>query len=226
MSAAINKFDFDQFPDNAVTSIDEGLALKMSINDIGAAIGNTQLEGSSIHICVFYPRFLGACSGLPIQICKVKIAKNLIWDNFTSTKFQLFDVDDSLIIKEFGVSLYTKGDFRFNIALFKNATGTALSKISLFGLVVQNVNGMKRFNFYHGSLDTYNNPTKNIYPCIFYTHTIPNNTVPYNLGLPVQGYIPFMLGEVQPMRCFTACVAQPSDLTSRMKQLFPDSWLI
>lgn len=225
MSAAINKFDFDQFPDNAVTSIDEGLALKISVNDLGAATGQTSLDGSSVHICAFYPRFLGACSGLPIQICKVKIAKNLIWQfNFAHNPIP-FDVDDSLVIKEFGVGLYTKSDFRFDIQLFKDATGGALSKISLFGFAPLNSNGIKTLIFYHGSLDTYNNPTKNIYPCIFYTHTIPNDAVSYNLGVPPQG-IPFMVGKVQPMLCFTACVSQPSDLTSRMKQLFPDSWLI
>lgn len=220
MSVNINKFDFDQYPDNKATSVDEGLIIKTSVSDIAAESGTAVYPGVSLKFCVFIPRLGGVCSAAYIKLGVLKVSQNIsptTVQNLTWNKnFDLQPYRDEFLLTTTNYSFY------FTPTVFFDQAGNTTGSLGSWSLNwIMNVS-TATFNLRIPAVNS------QIFPCSsfglaataffgtlgdpFYAGQVITRGWDINLGNQKEGY--------------SLCVAQPADLPSRVKQMYPDSWLI
>lgn len=226
MSVPTNKFNFDQFPDNATTSNDRGFILKTSVDDLGASSGNAAFQGVSFHVCIFIPRFAGVCYRPAIWMLRLKISNQMNWVPGANLEWAQ-NFDESAAEAEFKLPFFDNTkvrNFLFPPQVFINQTGGLGVFAADCGLTWDIRSGSKKIGFVVGRP-----PVNQLYPCVSYRCICQQDSQMYTFGLPGTSTAD-ILGSGSPRQTqfanYQACVAQPADLPTRMKQLFPDSWLV
>lgn len=225
MSVNINKFDFDQYPDNKATSVDEGLIIKASVSDVAAESGQAVYPGVSMQMCYFIPRLGGVCSTPVIRIGKVKFSQVVSGPN-TEQRLTInnnFDLQE--MTNELGQPSAPTGlGFIFLVSGFSTQSGATTANLGQWELnwYVSN-DGSKGIGL---KIPAFNGQ---VYPCSSFGFHFHLQYI-YMLGNPFEPRSIFSL--MNPLNTgnqkegYSLCVAQPADLPSRVKQMYPDSWLI
>lgn len=228
MSSSIRKFDFDQYPDNAASSVDEGLIIKLSIDD--ARVAGTAWEGLNMNYLMFFPRFLGVCSYC-IVLMRLRVKQAINWDFNVIPAPWNYNFDIGPISKEIFFNNFYLGSGKtrvFNFVVpkvFINQTGAQEKMTVAPSITFQDANGINQMSYSPGRLGQ----IKQVYPCVYYNYFFPTkNNSPFlfldTAGMPLTE-IPSIAPSDTYITHYEACVAQPADLSARMKQIFPDSWL-
>lgn len=219
MSVTVNKFDFDQYPDNATTSVDEGFIIKTSISDIATESNSQTFAGVSLKFCLFIPRIEDVCTGPMFCMAKVKFSQNvpvnanrvvLTWNkNFDMQAYQ----------NEFGLS-DTGLNFSFEPHVFWDQAGTVTGLLGSVILWWQMTGTDAQFKL------SIPNIARECFPCSSYG-LIFSGWQP--LGCPlniVKGPLDALVIKTGDLKeGYSLCVAADADLPSRVKQMFPASWV-
>lgn len=228
MSSSIKKFDFDQYPDNAASSVDEGLIIKLSIDD--ARVAGTAWEGLNMNYLMFFPRFLGVCSYC-IVLMRLRVKQIINWDFNVAPapwdyNFDIGPISKEIFFDNFYVGAGKTRIFSFVLPkVFINQTGSQEKMTTAPSITFKDVNGVNQMSYSPGRLSQ----IKQVYPCVYYNYYFPTATnSPFlffnKAGMPLMD-IPSIASNVPYITHYESCVAQPADLSTRMKQIFPDSWV-
>lgn len=219
MSVSINKFNFDQYPDNAATSVDEGFILKTSVSDVATESNSQTFTGVSFKTCLFIPRIGGVCVGPMIVVGKVKISQNIPVNNNAVNLTWNKNFDLQAYRNELGLS-DTGVIFSFVPHVFFDQLGATIASLgsinlqwAMNGTDAQFKLGIPRI-------------TREVFPCSSYGFIFKSWQF---LGCPLgisQGplrNLAITTGDLK--EGHSLCVASDADLPSRVKQMYPDSWI-
>lgn len=225
MSSVIKKLNFDQYPDNATTSVNEGFIVKTSVDDVAAVGGPANFQGVSCHICIFIPRLSGFCGRPVFWMGRLKVSQIVNWSG--AAPVWDYNFDDSAAVSEFKLPFLGNSkvrSFTFKPRVFTNAIGGNSRFSSPCGLSWDMRSGTKKMSFILGG------GVAQAHPGVYYFCSCRQTAKPLyaNFGRPAS--IDWLLGDSQPtgfspIEVYDECVAQPADLSTRMKQIFPDSWV-
>lgn len=234
MSATVVKFDFDQYPENVATSTNEGLIIKLSADE--SYFAGTNYEGLNVKYLIFCPRFYGVCASF-IFLCYVKVTREI--QNWTggyvpwNNNFDYSPIQKEIFFDNFynqtssSVGNYRLLNFLKRNKFFKSADGSQIVEshdYDSFGFQFANKDGVVNNKIYVPRLKQ--NTT--VYPCYYYNYYIPSSGQlvrhVYRGFQPLFDFPNTTIDKDAPS-IYEACVAQPSSLSDRMKQIFPNSWL-
>lgn len=89
--------DFDQYPDNAIKVTNEGMILKLSIDDIGRSFSCPYYPGVELKTCIFVPYQYGMLSSPYFIFARIRFKNNVNDFKAQSQSFSAqipFDVSD------------------------------------------------------------------------------------------------------------------------------------
>lgn len=219
MSVTVNKFDFDQYPDNATTSVDEGFIIKTSISDIATESNSQTFAGVSLKFCLFIPRIADACTGPIFCMAKVKFSQNVpVTNNGVFTWNKNFDMQ--AYQNEFGLS-DTGLFFNFQPYVFFDQAGTVTGLLGSVNLWWQMTGTDAQFKL------ALPRAAREIFPCSSYGLILKSwHPLGFPLGIVNDGPLyrfDIKTGDLK--EGYSLCVASDADLPSRVKQMYPDSWV-
>lgn len=227
MTSAIKKFDFDQYPDNAATSVDEGFIIKVS-NNFADNGGPAKYQGVSWKYILFRPRIAGVCRSLTFLLVKFKVENVVVFDGNPNGNFFPSNFNDAALFTEYpelSGNVICSLNFKPKVLTSQAGSEVVLSD-ALRWTVLKRADGNKyvQISFpIRGSSIT-------IYPCEHYICKLGGMTrrnesfYDWLFSLSVSG-AQTTLSRDGDYNFYESLISPSQSLSARMKEIFPDSWV-